>query len=90
MDAWRQIKNPTQNSTDGAGDKQSSSSYLTFFDDCRKQGIYYDVSKQNGTIFMLSDELRKGEVGVMLIDDSFRQCVKYAGACVSYLGSLGN
>jgi hypothetical protein len=80
----------THEAADNESEKKSNSSYLTFFDDCRKQGIYFDITKQNGSIFMLSDNLIKGELGVMFIDDSFRQCVKYAGKCISYLGGLGS
>lgn len=62
--------------------------YIQFFDDCRKQGIYYDILKKSGTVFLLSDEIQKGSLGLMIIDSSFRQVIKYASKAVTYIGNL--
>lgn len=64
--------------------------YIRFFDDCRKQGIYYDVLKKSGTVFLLSDSIKNGNLGLMIIDSSFKQVIKYAAKAVSYIGNMNN
>ena len=68
----------------------SDMDYIEFFDECRKQGIYYDVLKKSGTVFMLSDDIEQGSLGMIIIDTSFRQLIKYATKALSYIGALTN
>lgn len=62
--------------------------YETFFDNCRKQSIYYDVNRNSGTMFIPFDNLAKGVMGLMVIDSNLKQILKYANKTLTYIGNL--
>lgn len=73
--------------------------YDDFFENCRKQSIYYDINRNSGTMFILQDRLESGCLGMMIIgifllvlinilDNDFKQIIKYASRTLHYIGNL--
>ena len=41
--------------------------YIQFCERCRGQGICYDIYKKSGTLFMASNTIQKGSIGIIII-----------------------
>ena len=41
--------------------------YIQFCERCRAQGICYDIYKKSGTLFLASNSITKGALGVIII-----------------------
>nr|CCA18898.1 conserved hypothetical protein [Albugo laibachii Nc14] len=45
-------------------------SYGSFFQNCRSRGVYFDIERDIGTVFLLADSLTAGVLGIMCISDT--------------------
>ena len=66
----------------------SKLNYEQFFDNCRKQSLFYDINNNSGTMFVPYDELGKGVMGLMVIDSDQKQILKYANKALTYINNL--
>jgi len=64
--------------------------YKTFFHMCRIENISYDLETKKGTIFLLSDSLQGGCIGLICIGETKAECVNFICKAFNFIETQTN